>query len=146
MNEEVHLENIRAIAELQAQVVNVAADVGTVLRQMEMVWALQNQMATLQNEQVSNKDSLRRAFDRIEHGEKSGIVLKEATERWINRGIGAWFVFVLLAGFINWLVIDRVRSYEGTQSRQGDNLTTLDRRMSWAEYELKQRAKKEPAQ
>jgi hypothetical protein len=144
VTEDTHLENIRAIAELKTQLANVAADVGTVVRQMDMVWSLQNQMASMQQEQLNNKDSLRRAFDRIEVGEKTGTVLKETTERWINRGIGAWCVFVVLAGFINWLVIDRVRSYESNQSRMGDNLTTLDRRMAWAEYELKQKSRKEP--
>jgi hypothetical protein len=146
MTEDTHLENIRAIAELKTQLANVADDVSTVVKKMEVVWSMQNQMTSLQQDQINNKDSLRRLFVRIENSETTALRLKERTEKWINMGIGAWFVFAVMAGFINWLVIDRVRGYEGKQERQGDNLTTLDRRMSWAEYELKMKAKKEAQQ
>lgn len=146
MNEETHVENIKAIAELKAQVANVAADVSTVIRQLEQVWQIQNQVARMQQEQADHKDTIKRLAGRVEDGERAGILLKESTEKWINRGIGALFVGGLLSGFIQWMVLDRVANYESNQRSNTENLTTLDRRMSWTEYELKQRIKKEQPQ
>jgi hypothetical protein len=143
MTEENHIENIRAIAELQTQVANVASDVSTVIRQLEQLWQLQNQVARLQQEQSDHRDTIKRLAGRVEDGERAGILLKESTEKWVNRGIGAVFVGGLLSGFIQWMVLDRVGNYESNQRSNTENITTLDRRMSWAEYELKIKAKKD---
>lgn len=137
MTPEQHLDHVRELAELKTQVTNVAEDVGAIVRQMDRVWELQNQMARMQQEQADHKDSIRRSFERIEAAETSGAKVKETTERWVNRGVGAWAVGVLLFGVIQFLVVDRVRNYETTQRAMLDQLVTIDRRLAWLEYDSK---------
>lgn len=137
MTPEQHLDHVRELAELKSQVSNVAEDVGSIIRQMDRVWELQNQMARMQQEQADHKDSIKRSFERVEALEKVGADTKEKTEKWINRGIGAWFVGALLIAVIQALILDRVKYYEKSQSAQTDTLVTIDRRLAWLEYESK---------
>jgi archaellum component FlaC len=74
MTEDNHIENIRAIAELQTQVANVASDVSTVIRQLEQLWQLQNQVARLQQEQSDHRDTIKRLAGRVEDGERQAVL------------------------------------------------------------------------
>lgn len=146
MTEDSHIDNIRAIAELKTQVANVASDVSTIVEKIDIIFSLQREMARIEQEQNDHRDSIKRAFDRIEKGEGANSTLKETTDRWINRGLGGWFVGALLVGVIQWLIVDRVKTYEVTQLGHSQMMVTVDRRLSWIEYELKSKNRKEPPQ
>lgn len=136
-----HLEQVRDIAELKTQISNMAADVTSVVKKLESIDAVQREVIRIQQEQTDHRESIKRAFDRIEVSERAGGTLKESTERWINRGVGAWFVGAILMCFIQALILDRVKSYENTQDAHTASLVTIDRRISWMEYEIKTHVK-----
>lgn len=137
MSPEQHLENVRELAELKTQVNNIASDVTTIVHQLEAIGVMQRSMVRLEQEQVDHKEALGRAFGRIENTEKFGLDIKSSTEKWINRGIGAWAVGALLLAIIQTLILDRVKGYEANQIATMQQLVNLDRRLTWAEYEVK---------
>lgn len=139
MTPEQHLESVRELAELKSQVGNIASDVTTIVEKLDVLFGLQREMARIEQEQSDHRDSIKRAFERIEKGEDASNTLKESTDRWINRGLGGWFVGAILVGVIQWLIVDRVKTYESTQTAHTQMMVTIDRRLSWIEYELKRR-------
>lgn len=139
MTPEQHIDHVRELAEVKTQVSNIASDVSTIVEKLDVLFGLQREMVRIEQEQSEHRDSLKRAFERIEKGEGVCGELKESTERWINRGLGGWFVGAILVGIIQWLIVDRVKTYESTQTAHTQLLVTVDRRLSWIEYELKKR-------
>lgn len=143
MTPEQHLEHVRELAAVKSQVENIANDVNTIVEKLDLLFTLQREMTRIEQEQCDHRDSLKRAFERIENGEKLISGNKENTDKWVNRGLGGWVVGAILIGIIQWLVVDRVRSYESTQTAHTEMMVTFDRRMSWVEYELKKHKKDE---
>jgi hypothetical protein len=142
MTPEQHIDQVRELAELKGKVSDMAQDVTKIVTQMDMVWELQREQARIQEQILDSRESLRRAFERIERNEEASGTMKENTEKWINRGIGAWFVGALLLVVIQALILDRVNGYQATQEAHTQTLVSIDRRISWAEYEMKQALKK----
>lgn len=144
MTPEQHLDHVRELAELKTQMNNVANDVTTIVEKLDVLFGLQREMVRMEQEQTDHRESIKRAFERIERSEGASTTLKESTERWINRGLGGWFVGAILVSVIQWLIVDRVQSYENTQTAHTQMMVTIDRRMSWMEYEIKRHKKTEP--
>jgi hypothetical protein len=142
MTPEQHIDQVRELAELKGKVSDMAQDVTKIVKQMDMVWELQRDQARIQEQILDGRESVRRAFERIERNEEASGTMKENTEKWINRGIGAWFVGALLLVVIQALILDRVNGYQATQEAHTQTLVSIDRRISWAEYEMKQALKK----
>jgi hypothetical protein len=142
MTPEQHIDQVRELAELKGKVSDMAQDVTKIVTQMDMVWELQREQARIQEQILDSRESLRRAFERIERNEEASGTMKENTEKWINRGIGAWFVGAMLLIVIQALILDRVNGYQATQEAHTQTLVSIDRRISWAEYEMKQALKK----
>jgi hypothetical protein len=92
MTPEQHIDQVRELAELKGKVSDMAQDVTKIVKQMDMVWELQRDQARIQEQILDGRESVRRAFERIERNEEASGTMKENTEKWINRGIGAWFV------------------------------------------------------
>lgn len=136
---EQELAQVRELAELKSQVSSVAQDVTKIVTQMDMVFELQREMARMQENHKETREALKRAFERIESSELAGTTLKSTTEKWINRGIGAWFVGTLLLGIIQFLFMDRVKGYENQLQNLSDWRVTIDRRIAWVEYQEKQK-------
>lgn len=143
MTPEQHIDQVRELAELKTSVKNMAQDVTLLVKQMDIIRDMQIEMSRIQQEQVDHKEAIKRAFTRIESTEKTNIELKETTSKWINRGVGAVSVGTVLISFIQMLIYNRVDNYEKVQTSHGESLVTIDRRMSWAEYEIKEGKKKE---
>ena len=139
MTPEQHLDHVRELAEVKTQMINIASDVSTIVEKLDVLFGLQRDMVRMEQEQADDRDSIKRAFERIERGEGASTTLKESTERWINRGLGGWFVGAILVSVIQWLIVDRVKTYENTQTAHTQMMVTIDRRMSWMEYEIKKR-------
>lgn len=142
MTPEQHIDQVREFAELKGKVSDMAQDVTKIVTQMDMVWELQRDQARIQEQILDSRASLSRAFERIERNEENSDLMKENTDKWINRGIGAWFVGGALLVVIQALILDRVNSYQVTQEAHTQQLVGIDRRVSWTEYEIKQAAKK----
>jgi hypothetical protein len=134
---ESEVKQIEEMATLKQSMNNVAQDVSSIVTQMKILSELQIEITRLQQKDINSTDALRRAFERIEKQEQITGVIKEASEKWVNRGVGAWVVGTVLFTVIQALVIDRVKDYERTQSAQTEILVTIDRRLSWIEYEQK---------
>lgn len=139
MTPEQHIDHVRELAEVKTQLSNVANDVSTIVEKLDVLFGLQREMVRVEQEQADHRDSIKRAFESIERTEGAGNQLKESTERWINRCIGGWFVGAILVAIIQWLIVDRVKSYEATQTAHTQMMVTIDRRLSWIEYELKKK-------
>lgn len=134
---ESEVKQIEEMATLKQSMNNVAQDVSRIVNQMDMISSLQREIIELRKDQENGKEAFNRAFTRIENLETSTGVIKESSNKWINRGFGAWAVGTVLFAVIQALVIDRVKDYERTQHAQTDILVTVDRRLSWIEYEQK---------
>lgn len=137
MTPEKHIETAEELAGLKAQLSSVASGVEKIEKQMDRVFDMQLQITRMQQEQIDTRESLKRAFGRIETSEAENQAVKTDTQKWINRGIGAWVVGSGMFILIQALVLDRVKNYESTQTAQTETLVTVDRRLAWIEYELK---------
>jgi hypothetical protein len=139
-----HLETVRELADVQAALKGVLHNVEEVARRMELIGHMQQDITRLQQQQIETTASLKRAFERMEKRDEDDdermenmLETRALTERWVNRGLGAWFIGAILFMVIQALVIDRVKSYQDTQTAQAETLVTVDRRLAWVEYELK---------
>lgn len=61
-------------------------------------------------------------------------------EKWINRGIGAYAVSTVLFGIVVTLLVRITDNYEGIIRNTNDMVVTLDRRVSWLEFESRGRS------
>lgn len=144
MTPEQHIETVKELAELRTALTGLAHGIDEVAKKMEIVGHMAQDIARLQVQQTENSSSIKRAFERMEKSEESSIQkmkdvsgVKELTERWINRGIGAWSIGALLFILIQALILDRVKGYELVQQAQTETLVTIDRRLAWLEYDSK---------
>lgn len=144
MTPEQHLETVKELAELRTTLLGLAHGVDAVSKKMDVVGNMAQDIARLQVQQTENSASIKRAFERMEKTEESSIQkmrdvnsVKELTERWVNRGIGAWGIGALLFILIQALILDRVKGYEQLQQAQTETLVTIDRRLAWLEYDAK---------
>jgi len=148
MTPDQHIDTVRQLAEVKSGLSALVHSIEELAKRMEAVSYLTQDIVRLQVQQTENSLSIKRAFERMEkHDEVDSdrmqvlLNVKSQTERWINRSIGGWAVGVILFGAIQWLINGRVENYERNQTAHSETLVTIDRRLSWIEYEMKQAAK-----
>jgi hypothetical protein len=141
MTPEQQLKTATELAQVNSKLESVVEGVEKIEKQMDRVFDMQLQITRMQQEQIDARESLKRAYERIEANENDSQNVKEQTSKWINRGIGAWMVGSIMFVAIQALILDRVKGYESTQAAQTDTLVTVDRRLAWIEYELKRNAR-----
>lgn len=137
MTPEQHLEHVKELAVVREQITNIAQDVSTVVSELKAINSLQRDMARFEQQQSDHGESFKRAFSRIEDAENAGRNLKQTTEKWINRGIGATISATILLGVVQYLVIERVKSFEYEQKAHGQELLAIDRRTTTMEFQMK---------
>lgn len=144
MTPDQHLDTVRQLAEVKSGLSALVHSIEALSKRMDGVGTMSQEIVRLQEQHFDNSSAIKRLFERAEKRDETDDARMEAmlgvkamTERWVNRGLGAWFIGSILFVVIQALVIDRVKSYESTQGNHAETMVTIDRRLAWIEYELK---------
>lgn len=134
---EQQIEQAREIAEIRSDVQHMNTLLTQIDSKLQLLFTLSKDVATIDQRISDLGDGIRRAHERINVVEAKADDTKQTTSAWINRGLGAWVIGGILFGVIQALVLDRVKTYETSQSSNTQRLDSLDKRILWIEYAAK---------
>lgn len=123
-------DDLRGLSERMAR---LESGVSQLLESSRQVAALVESIARMQERQERHGGEISALFKRVEDAAKHGHTTDAEVRKWVNRGIGAYTVAGVCCALIVYFasnVIDQVKN-------NATMLITLDRRIAWVEYELR---------
>lgn len=69
----------------------------------------------------------------IKHVEESNSETRKEVDKWVNRGMGAWAVAIILVTVIQYFVMHQIQDYTNHNNMIDQAVTSIDRRLSKVE-------------
>lgn len=111
----------------------------TVLQKTDHIARMSESLARMQEQTRQHDGQLEILFQKVGNAEAIGRTAKEDVSKWVNRGLGAYAVGSIFISLVAFLLFRIVGDYDGKIRNYGDSLVTIDRRVTWIEWEQKGR-------
>jgi hypothetical protein len=136
------LAAIEAVLDSQAASIERSVEVQTSIQTL-LIDGLKAS-AEIRERLLSHEEAIKRVHVRLDDdGSKIEAAfthsrdVKDVTSKWINRGFGFYFCLACFAGAVQYLVTTRLDEYDKNKKEMIAQDVSLDKRLSFAEYEIK---------
>lgn len=118
--------------ELTERLTRIETHMIALLEKADHIQRMSEALARIQEKTDGHRVSIDLLFDKVRDADNKAAVADAEVRKWVNRGVGGYFVMTLMGVVVLYFASSFMRSVETNQ----ELLVTVDRRLSWVEYKL----------